>query len=125
MHSDTIQTITNTDGLLLMAKIGVKMNYNRQVDVEKLKEQLAPDGIHMETMKFIHEHRFGKPVDPHYRLMWMVMTKEYQKGKKGLPPQITFDTTIEAYELAVTTSDKLKSSEEILDEKIMEALSNG
>lgn len=127
MHSgtDQIKTITTTDGLLFMAKMGAKRDYNRQVNVEELKESLAENGIHMEMTKFIHEHRHGKPVDPHYRSMWIIMTKEYQKKMEGMPPQIIFDTPIEAYAASVTTSDKLKSSEELLDEDIMRKLQDG
>ena len=139
MHSDTI--VTNTDGLVTMALAGQIADYNRQVDPIELQKMLCEKGIHMELFKMIHEHRNGKAVDPHYRLIWIIMTKEYRKNQTGVPPQITIDVPINVYDKYVTTSDKIKSGliqtfmfcplvkrhgqEDILDEKIMEALNDG
>ena len=127
MLSDTLNNkiITNSDGLITMARAGQKMDYNRQVDIGKLKEILPEDGMHMETHRIIHEHKHGMKVEPHYRLMWMVCTKDFQKDKKNLSfPIITLDTPIEVYMSCVTTFDKIPSEEEMLDKQIMEELQN-
>jgi Mg2+ and Co2+ transporter CorA len=128
MLSDTLNNkiITNSDGLITMARAGQKMDYNRQVDIEKLKEVLPEDGgLHMEVRKDIHEHRHGMKVEPHYRLMWMVCTKDFQNDKKNLSfPIITLDTPIHVYMSCVTTFDKIPSEEEMLDKQIMEELQN-
>ena len=120
-----IKQITNTNGLIQMANAGQLMDYNRQVDPEELKETLCEEGIHMELFKIIHEHKNGQPVEPHYRSMWMVMTKKFRENPVGAAPQVTFDTPMKVYDQYVTTSDQIKSSEDLLDDKIMEALENG
>jgi hypothetical protein len=124
MHLDMKQ-ITNTNGLIQMANAGQLMDYNRQEDPERLKEILCEEGIHIELFNMIHEHKMGQPVEPHYRSMWMVMTKKFRKNPVGAAPQVTFDTPIKVYDKYVTTSDQIKSSEDLLDDKIMEALANG
>lgn len=120
-----IKQITNTNGLIQMANAGQLMDYNRQVDPEELKETLCEEGIHMELFKMIHEHKMGQAVEPHYRSMWMVMTKKFRENPVGAAPQMTFDTPMQVYDKYVTTSDQIKSSEDLLDDKIMEALKDG
>ena len=126
MLSDTVKNkiITNSDGLITMARAGQKMDYNRQVDIEELKKILPEDGgLHMEVRKIIHEHKQGMKVEPHYRLMWMVCTKSYQEDNTNLPI-ICIDTPIHVYMSCVTTFDKLPSEEEMLNQQIMEELQN-
>jgi hypothetical protein len=78
-------TVTNTDGLLAMAR--TSSGRNREANIEELQQWLDPDGCHVLCMHFIHEHVMGEPVEPHMRTQWMAKVKEdapkasYKYGK--------------------------------------------
>jgi hypothetical protein len=68
MSNTDSRTITYFDKatLIVAAKIAQQRDYNRQANIEALKE-LPDDNVYPITFAMIHEHKAGQVVEPHMR----------------------------------------------------------
>ena len=69
-------TIASSVGLVSMAAEAQEHDRNRQFDPEDLEKQLAPKGLHVVGLQFMHAHVAGKRTEPHWRVKWLCMFKD-------------------------------------------------
>lgn len=86
--------VLDTETLTVLAKLGQKLGYNRQLDVDELPLPLDPEGWHIVNFALPHDHIAGKPVKRHMRLVMMVKLKNVAK-----PAQFHMDVPMEQYDL--------------------------
>jgi hypothetical protein len=78
--------------MLEMARDAGLHQRNRQVDVGLLEAQIDPDGIHILSTAFVHNHVAGKAAEPHYRTEWLVKLKGQQS-----PENIWIDVSVDVF----------------------------
>lgn len=75
--------VINTGTLLALNAKAVKLGYNRQLDSERLIENVDPDGSHIVKAFMLHEHAAGVKVDPHIRCMVFIKVKDTMEPTEG------------------------------------------
>lgn len=85
--------IANTPDLLTIARDAESHKRNRYVHTDLLESVLDPEGNHVATILMVHEFVCGVKVEPHYRTMWMIKTKNSDE-----PKHVTLDVDISLFE---------------------------
>lgn len=68
--------MVDTDSLVLLIKDSTRREYNRQLDLDLVLEQVDPDGIHIVQDFLLHEHRHGEVCEPHLRCRVLIKVND-------------------------------------------------
>ncbi|NBO19963.1 MAG: hypothetical protein EB060_11430 [Proteobacteria bacterium] len=82
-------------------QMAIKLGYNRAIEPEYLKN--TPDDQHWAVVFcMLHEHKAGKPTDPHVRCMLRPLVKQEAGGYKVDPAvSLMVDVVPEIFERAM------------------------
>ena len=86
--------VTNTKKLIKMNDISIKNGFNRSMKKDMYKN-LKSGGIHYSTIQFIHNHKAGVAVEPHFRTIWEVFTAN--DSRLPSPIKVIIDTPVEVF----------------------------
>ena len=84
----TSACVTDSEGILSMARDAENNERTRQVNITRLEEEIDPSGTHILQLQMPHSHIAGEPSPVHWRTIWLVKLKG-----EGKPVQLCMDVS--------------------------------